>query len=130
MSKRELALYEGECFKIEWGFAPNGRCQAQEYYEGMSTADRAKALALFVRMADVGKIYDTTKFTKETDKLFVFKPKPHRFFCFFVKEKRIFIVTACKKQREKVLKREIERAEDVRLYCLKRLAEEEGHGKK
>jgi hypothetical protein len=40
-------------------------------------------MALFKRMADLGKNYDTTKFNQETKKLYVFKPQPHRFFCFF-----------------------------------------------
>ncbi len=103
----------------------NGECQAREYYDGMSTADRAKAMALFVRMANVGKIFDKTKFTKETDKLYAFKPQPNRFFCFFVKGRRIVIVTAYRKQTEKAPRREISRAETARSEWLERFGEEE-----
>lgn len=130
MSRSELVVYEGECFTVEWGLASNGRCQAREYYDALAKGDRAKALALFVKMANAGKIYDTTKFNQEEGKLFVFKPHPNRFFCFFVKGRRIIIVTAYKKQGDKAPAREIERAESVRIYWMETFAEEESRGKK
>jgi hypothetical protein len=84
MAKSELIVCEGAFFAIMWGTTADGGCQARDYYESLEMADRVKALALFQRMADIGKIYDTTKFNRETKKLYVFKPQPHRFFCFFV----------------------------------------------
>ena len=57
MGKDTLAVCEGECFAIMWGVASNGQCQARDYYEALNVADRAKAPALFKRMADIGKIY-------------------------------------------------------------------------
>ena len=124
MPERELVVCKGECFTIEWGPAGSGECQAREYYEEMVVSDRQKALALFVRMADRGRIFDKTKFTKETDKLYAFKPQPHRFFCFFVSGKRIIIVTAYRKQSEKAPKREINRAEAIRASWLHRFGVE------
>jgi len=121
MGKDTSVIYEGECFAIMWAIASNGQCQARDYYEALNVADRAKALALFKRMADVGKIYDTTKFNQETKKLYVFKPQPHRFFCFFVKGRRIFIVSAYQKQGDKAPQQEIARAENLRLECMKGL---------
>jgi len=91
----------------------------------------AKALALFKRMAEVGKIFDKTKFNKETEKLYAFKPQPHRFFCFFVKGKRIYIVSAYQKQGDKAPPQEIKRAENLRIECMERIArKEERHEKK
>jgi len=119
MAKSKLAVYEGACFAIMWGLASNGQCQARDYYESLDVPDRAKTLALFKRMADVGKIYDTTKFNQETKKLYVFKPQPHRFFCFFTKGKKIFIVSAYQKQGDKAPPQEITRAENLRVECLK-----------
>ena len=124
MGKDTSIIYEGECFAITWGTASNGRCQARDYYEALNVADRAKAIALFKRMADVGRIYDTTKFNQETKKLFVFKPQPHRFFCFFVKGRRIFIVSAYQKQGDKAPQQEIARAENLRLECMKSLEQD------
>lgn len=92
------------------GFDAAGNCQARDYYYALVEAERAKALALFALMANAGRIYDTTKFRRET-RLYVFKPQPHRFFCFFMKGKRIIIVSAYQKQGRKAPTREIERAE-------------------
>lgn len=130
MAKSELVVCEGTCFTIWWGEASNGQCQARDYYESLDVADRAKALALFQRMADVGKLYDKGKFNKETEKLYAFKPQPNRFFCFFVKGKRIVIVSAYQKQSGEAPSREIKRAENLRLEYLERMLKEEGHEKK
>lgn len=35
-------------------------------------------------MGEIGKIQDVTKFRKEGDKIYTFKPQPHRFLSFFV----------------------------------------------
>jgi len=131
MAKSRLTVCDGAFFEVLWGIASGGGCQARDYYESLEEADRAKALALFKRMADVGKIYDKTKFKKETAKLYAFKPQPHRFFCFFVKGKRIFIVSAYQKQGEKTPLQEIRRAENLRIECMKWIAQkEEENGKK
>jgi len=91
----------------------------------MTFADRAKALALFKRMADVGRIFDRTKFSRETEKLYIFKPQPHRFFCFFVRGRRIVVVSACQKQGDKAPRRENIRAVNLRTDWLLRIAREE-----
>ena len=131
LAKTELVVCEGACFAIMWGEASNGQCQARDYYETLNVADRAKALALFQRMANVGRIYDKTKFNKEKDELWVFKPQPHRFFCFFVKGRKIIIVSAYQKQGHKAPQREITRAENLRIEYTKRVAREgERHEKK
>ena len=125
MAKSRLVICEGAYYEIIWGVASNGGCQAKDYYESLEYADRAKALALFKRMADVGKIYDKTNFNKDTEKLYVFKPQPHRFFCFFAGGKRIYVVSAYLKQGERAPPREIKRAENLRIECMEQIAREE-----
>ena len=112
------------CFEIVWGLTAHGGCQARDYYELLEVVDRAKTLALFQRMADVGRIYDRTKFNKETAKLYVFKPQPHRFFCFFVRGRRIVVVSAYEKQGDKAPRREIVRAENLRTDWMLRFSRE------
>ena len=114
MPKPEVIICQGAFYTIEWGVTAAKECQARRYYAALRETDRAKALALFKRMADVGKIYDPTKFTQETKKLYAFKPRPHRFFCFFMKGKRIIIVSAYQKQGQKAPARELIRAEELR----------------
>lgn len=127
MATDESCVYAGAFYSIEWGSDPSGNCQAREYYYALSEAERAKALALFRHMADIGKIYDTAKFTQETKKLYVFKPQPHRFFSFFIKGKRIIIVSAYHKQGQKAPARELERAEALMKAWL---AQEASNGRK
>jgi hypothetical protein len=81
-------------------------------------------------MVDFGRIYDKQKFRKETAEPWAFKPGAHRYFCFFQKGKRIFIISAYQKQTQGAPRREIRRAESLRIECLSRISEEEGHGKK
>lgn len=130
MAKSKLIVCEGQCFAIVWGVAGSGECQARDYYESLEDTDRAKALALFKRMADVGKICDKTKFNQETKKLYVFKPQPHRFFCFFVKGKRIVMVSAYQKQGDKAPPQEIKRAENLRLECMEWIVRKEERNEK
>jgi hypothetical protein len=124
MEKYRSVVYEGACFTIMWGLAADGGCQGRDYYESLEVVDRAKTLALFKRMADVGRIYDRTKFNKETEKLYVFKPQPHRFFCFFERGRRIVVVSAYQKQSDRPPRREIARAENLRTEWMLRIARE------
>jgi Phage derived protein Gp49-like (DUF891) len=128
--KLEGIIYQGAFYTIEWGMGTAKECQARAYYAALNETDRAKTLALFKRMADVGKIYDPTKFTQETKKLYVFKPQPHRFFCFFMKGKRIIIVSAYQKQGQKAPARELVRAEELRKTWLSQEGSNERTGKK
>jgi hypothetical protein len=121
----EKLVCAGACYSIEWGLGSAGECQAREYYGTLSEQDRARTLALFKRMADVGKIYDNTKFTQETKKLYAFKPQPHRFFGFFIKGRRIIIVSAYRKQGQKAPVRELARAEALMKVWLKQEASDE-----
>lgn len=70
-------------------------------------------------------LFPKTKFNKETEKLYVFKPQLHRFFCFFMKGRRILIVGAYHKQGDKAPPQEITRAENLRIECMKRIARQE-----
>ena len=128
MSQRELVVCGGPYFTIEWGLDAAGNCQARDYYYALVEAERAKVLALFALMANVGRIYDTTKFHRETRKLYVFKPS--RFFCFFMKGKRIIVVSAYHKQGQKTPAREIERAEKLMGEVLQEVSDDEAGRKK
>jgi phage-related protein len=61
-------------------------------------------------MGDFGKIYDTTKFTYEGDKIYAFKPQPDRYLSFFTKGKKIIVTNAFWKKTQKMPKNEKELA--------------------
>jgi phage-related protein len=130
MAEETPIICIGRCYSILWGLAASDQCQARDYYRSLDLTDRAKAMALFKRMADIGKIYDLRKFNRETKKLYVFKQQPHRFFCFFAREMRIYIISAYRKQSSKAPPREIARAERLRLECLERISREEHRNEK
>jgi hypothetical protein len=61
-------------------------------------------------MGDTGKIRDESKFRNEGDKVYAFKPQPHRFLSFFVEGKKIIVTNAFWKKQDKLRKGEKERA--------------------
>ena len=99
---KEFVIYSGSAFTLEWYFNQKGKSQAQEYYLRLEEAERRKALFLFKRMGDVGKIMDETKFRNEGDKVFAFKPQPYRFLSFFVVGHKIIVTNAFQKKTDKL----------------------------
>jgi hypothetical protein len=61
-------------------------------------------------MGDIGKISDQTKFRNEGDKIYAFKPQPHRFLSFFVEGKKVIITNAFWKKQDKLPQGEKDRA--------------------
>jgi hypothetical protein len=69
-----------------------------------------EALQLFKLMAEEGKILNITKFCHEGDGIYAFKPKPHRFLCFFFVGKKIIVTNGFEKKQDDLPKTEKERA--------------------
>ncbi|HTJ49965.1 MAG TPA: type II toxin-antitoxin system RelE/ParE family toxin [Cyclobacteriaceae bacterium] len=112
---KEYVAYEGQQFTIEWYYSTKDESQAHEYYQSLDTNDRIKVLKLFKMMGDIGKIRDETKFRNEGDKIYAFKPQPHRFLSFFVEGKKIVVTNAFWKKQDKLPPGEKDRA----LTCMK-----------
>ena len=55
----------------------------------------------------------------KANKIYCFKPKKERFFCFFFIGKKIIITSAYRKKRQKLDKRELKKAIDIRNQYLK-----------
>jgi hypothetical protein len=113
MSKNYVA-YKGPEFTIEWYYSERDESQALNYYLELDDGDRKKVLQLFKIMGDIGKIHDEQKFRNEGDKIYAFKPKPHRFLNFFVEGKKIIVTNAFWKKQDKLPKEE----KTVALSCL------------
>lgn len=99
---REHIAYAGKKFTVEWYFNINGKSSALNYYHTLSAQERIKALRLFKRMGDFGEIKDTTKFNYESEHLYVFKPKPDRYLCFFFSGGKIIVTSAFRKKSQKL----------------------------
>jgi hypothetical protein len=112
---KENVAYEGEQFTIEWNYSTKGESEARQYYLSLDAGHRIKVLKLFKMMGDIGKIPDETKFRNEGDKIYVFKPQPHRFLSFFVRGKKLIVTNAFWKKQDKLPPGEKDRA----LNCMK-----------
>lgn len=106
----ESQAFKGKVFTIEWYFDDNGDSQALNYFEKMATKDQIKTLELFELIGTVGEIRTKIKFNYEGEKIYAFKPQPHRFLCFFFTGKKIIVTNAFQKKTNKLPKKEKERA--------------------
>lgn len=109
-------LYEGACYSVYFHAESAATSRVHEYFEECDAVTKASLLYLAKRMGDVGKIYDKSKFNLEDrkNKIYAFKPKRDRFFCFFFAGRTIIITSAYKKKQQKLDKNEIVRAINIR----------------
>ena len=98
----EYVVYEGNFFQVEWYYSENGKSQACDYYKKLNASERRKVLRLFQVMGDIGKIHNEQRFRNEGDKIYAFKPQPHRFLSFFFDGGKIIITNAFVKKQQKL----------------------------
>ena len=110
MKQKNYVAYIGTKFTVEWYYTANGRIPALEYFNGLDLDDKIKTIDLFKLMADEGKIYNKQKFRNEHDKIYAFKPKPHRYMCFFFVGKKIIITNGFMKKKDDLPLEEKKRA--------------------
>ena len=115
-------IYKGSRFSVEAIKAPNGKCPAKIWLEKLSQLEQAKFAALFVRLADHGKIFNERKFKhlSGTNKLFEFKVGSSRIISFFGVGHRFFLTHGFSKRAQKIQRCEINRAEIIRDTFVKR----------
>lgn len=119
----EYVAYSGQFFVIEWYYDSNCKSDVFEYFKNLDEGQQRKAMMLFKRMGDFGKILDKTKFRNESDKIYAFKPQPDRFLSFFCIGKKIILTNAFCKKTDKLPKEEKEKAENRMNDYLKRTQE-------
>lgn len=106
----EYVAFEGKKFTIEWYFDNKGQSLALDYFNSLRDEEQIKLLNLLELMGNVGEIKNKTKFRNEGDKIYAFKPQPHRFLCFFFVGNKIIITNAFQKKTDKLPISEKERA--------------------
>lgn len=107
---KEHVAFEGKEFIIEWYFDNNDKSTVLDYFESLDDKDQINLLKLFELMGNVGEIKNKTKFRNEGDKIYAFKPQPHRFLCFFFTGKKIIVTNAFHKKTDKLPKNEKDKA--------------------
>jgi phage-related protein len=106
----EIVAYAGKKFTIEWYFDAGGHSQALEYAEALDDDGRKKLAALLMAIGDIGQLRNKQKFRYEGDKIYAFKPKPHRFLAFFFAGGKVIVTNAFTKKQDKLPPGEKERA--------------------
>jgi len=129
--KEDYIFYQGEKFQVEFYFTETGEMPAKEYLEQESLGVQVKLAALVKYIADHGMLFNRTKFMKvdSKDNIFEFKPLDHRFFSFFYKDRKIIITNAYMKKSQKVSKRDLEKAKNLKKTYIDRLKGEIYYGK-
>jgi hypothetical protein len=86
------------------------------YFKFCDDVTQASLLFLVKTIAEIGRIYDETKFRIEDrqNKIYCFKPREERFFCFFFTGKKIIITSAYTKKKQKLDRNELRKAIQIR----------------
>lgn len=106
----EYIAFEGEKFTIEWYFDSKGKSVSLDYLDSLKDEEQAKLFQLMKLIGNAGVIKDKTKFRNEGDKIYAFKPKPHRFLCFFFEGQKIIVTNGFHKKTDKLPSNEKEKA--------------------
>jgi hypothetical protein len=109
-------VYAGEHYSVFFHAETPEFSSVCDYYKDCDDATRASLLNLVKRISDTGYIYDDTKFRIEDKqhKIYCFKPRKDRFFCFFFTGKKIIITSGHPKKKQKLDRRELEKAIRIR----------------
>src|SRR5262245_61926798 len=108
--QKEYIAFAGNKFTIEWYFDNQGNSVSLDYLESLNEEEQAKLFELIKLIGNTGIIKNKTKFRNEGDKIYAFKPQPHRFLCFFFEGQKIIVTNGFYKKTEKLPKTEKEKA--------------------
>lgn len=100
-------VYKGDYFKVYFHAEGKDVSETYEYFEKCDSVTQASLLFLVKRIADKGRIYDETKFRIEDkeNKIYAFKPKKERFFCFFFIENRLLLLRLIARENRSWIKK-------------------------
>ena len=109
-------IYKGEYFSVYFQAETIDSSCVHGYFESCDEATQSSLLFLARTIADIGRIYDEIKFRVEDrqNKIYCFKPKKERFFCFFFAGKKIIITSAYTKKSQKLDRGELKKAIRIR----------------
>lgn len=118
---KNFLVYRGEHYSVYFHAEGETSSKIYDYFEECDAVTQASLLFLIKRIADIGVIYDETKFRIEDKKnrIYVFKARQERFFCFFFLEKTIIITASYRKKRQKIDRGELRKAIEIRNQYIK-----------
>jgi hypothetical protein len=113
---QNFLVYRGEYYSVCFHAETKDSSSVHEYFECCDDVTQASLLFLVKTIADTGRIYDERKFRIEDrkNKIYCFKPREKRFFCFFFAGKKIIITSAYTKKKQKLDRQELRNAIQIR----------------
>ncbi len=113
---KHFLVYQGPHYAVYFHAEKKTSSKVYDSFEKCDNITQASLLYLVKRIADTGRIYDKTKFRIEdkNNKIYTFKPKQERFFCFFFVKKEIIITSAYRKKGQKLDVKELKKAIEIR----------------
>ncbi len=123
LKTEEYIFCQGEKLQVEFYFTESGRLPAKEHLEKASLEVKIKLAALVKYIADVGEVLDIGKFrlVDPKERLYEFKPLNHRFFNFFYKGRKIIITNAYTKKSQRIDRKELRKAENIKKDYIRRI---------
>lgn len=114
--KEEYIFYQGEKFQVEFYFTEAGKIPAKECLEESALDIKVKLSVLVKYIAEQGRIFDITKFrvVDSKEKIYEFKPLQYRFFNFFYEGRKIIITNGYVKKSQKVSRKDLKIAIDIK----------------
>ena len=115
--QEDYIFYQGEKFQVEFYFTMKGELPAKGYFDSSEQQVKIKLLALVKYIAENGRLFDEAKFrlVDKKEKIYEFKPMAERFFNFFTEGKKIIITNAYHKKGQKVDRRELAKAVNLKI---------------
>jgi len=114
---QNFPVYKGEYYAVYFHAETKKSSNVYDYFKNCDDVTQASLLYLAKTIADTGKIYDERKFRIEDkkNKIYCFKPRDERFFCFFFTGKNIIITSAYTKKKQKLDRKELGKAIQIRM---------------
>ena len=86
----DFLIYQGVHYSVYFHAELQGSSGVRDYFKSCDNVTRASLLFLVKTIADIGRIYDERKFRYEDklNKIYCFKPRNERFFCFSARNGR------------------------------------------
>ena len=110
----DIVIVRGSARTVAHGVCQNGSVPSREFIESLEMKERAKLLALFLLLANFGKITNKQKFRHERDEIWGFKPTSQiRIAAFHIDEYWI-LTHGFKKKSQKWPMAELDRADRIR----------------
>jgi hypothetical protein len=114
--QENFLIYKGGHFAVYFHAETEDSSSVCDYFESCDDVTQASLLFLVKTISDTGRIYDETRFRIEDrqNKIYCFKPREERFFCFFLAGKKIIITSAYTKKKQKLDRAELRKAIRIR----------------